>query len=1030
MFRYINEGSTYQDDGSTMGFVLNINEMYSKLDAWFCPAVSQLYKSGMEIANGTYDPTNKPDGFLNYKASDLIKYGKYNGGKTVDILSNFFFRANDDRLFGAGASYLAGLQSLNQKGLVLDLSKTFESTGTAADLENGTAGTAFHSNIFINEDNAIGNYYGRGLDATQQGVQWAVNALWLTDDDNNRLPYILFRDTNGVHLCGLYGAWDYDPAATGTKTPRKGFMAEAASADNNQTEPWSQGRQNIMLKALNLYMKTRNESLFDLSSEVKTYFTSNLDEIIIDMALEKVQRGNTDKSVIFDLSKVLDSGVTEDAFKSVLNNSTIFFLLQGTLTSYLEANKKLYGLVSTHITNSLLSRADATKAPQLAKNTTDNYKNGVATPMPYIGQYDRTGITGLNIDLYKGFLTFPITDLSIWINATGTSATPTYNNDPKTDAWASSFTKDTKNATSFLMAGNSTIVNAYKTIIDALNMTSAVLPSSSYANWSEHLNPKYSYNEDSATNAIGNGLYMAINKYLSGSQESNSIKLAAYKQDASGDNTIFAVAPSEDNYELGEIKNTGNFAGLRDAVASMMYSKKIYTSDTPLSFYDGISAGYTAETYRDEIERLGRLSIAQGATSSKASDDLISYWTFIDTLQYLIGSDGKYGKLMDYLQTSVMSYGVEADLVWVAEDNKDANPDFLNNDTVPNEFGWKSNYLGKYSYTYLPTKDATEDTYNNVSTYVDNSAYYEAAPLTYDTNQTILGMGFEGLATSSSSPAVLTSTLQNALFTDTYKSKVSLNADGLKDKHYGGWYKYGTLEKLTEYIGTLSSVADIQKIATNLGAANEDSDFTSYVVDVVKRTSFQDGDPEITAKLKLNDKEVAVGQALTPDVLKARLLGGEQTIENQKINYDRWGIASYKKMTGKQDIIDNLFTRFGGENGIAKELYDINSTRHAMRTTSDAATAGNYAKLMVIQLNNDDFKDVATLNKALTGSETDYTLLNYIAVQYAQQSSLQTQATNDVVKTILGDDNKVTVYDRRFNDKLGPTWVKNYKATN
>ena len=109
-----------------------------------------------------------------------------------------------------------------------------------------------------------------------------------------------------------------------------------------------------------------------------------------------------------------------------------------------------------------------------------------------------------------------------------------------------------------------------------------------------------------------------------------------------------------------------------------------------------------------------------------------------------------------------------------------------------------------------------------------------------------------------------------------------------------------------------------------------------------------------------------------------------------------------------------------------------------MPSTSDASTASQYARMMVIQLNYDDFQPATISGTEYTALENlcyalsgtlakkdaanfDTTLLNYIAVQYAQVSSLQNQATNDIVKTILGTDNKVTVYDRRLNDKLGPT---------
>ena len=52
-----------------------------------------------------------------------------------------------------------------------------------------------------------------------------------------------------------------------------------------------------------------------------------------------------------------------------------------------------------------------------------------------------------------------------------------------------------------------------------------------------------------------------------------------------------------------------------------------------------------------------------------------------------------------------------------------------------------------------------------------------------------------------------------------------------------------------------------------------------------------------------------------------------------------------------------------------------------------------------------------------------------IAVQYALTSSIKTQALQDVVNVIFKKE-KLSVFDRRFNDQLGQSWVKDWKPSN
>jgi len=74
-----------------------------------------------------------------------------------------------------------------------------------------------------------------------------VSALRLYDG-NTPLPYILIRDEiseGGVHIIGLNGAVCFD----NNGNAQSGYLASGANADNDNTQPFSQGRENILLKA-------------------------------------------------------------------------------------------------------------------------------------------------------------------------------------------------------------------------------------------------------------------------------------------------------------------------------------------------------------------------------------------------------------------------------------------------------------------------------------------------------------------------------------------------------------------------------------------------------------------------------------------------------------------------------------------------------------------------------------------------------------------------------------------------------------
>ena len=116
-----------------------------------------------------------------------------------------------------------------------------------------------------------------------------------------------------------------------------------------------------------------------------------------------------------------------------------------------------------------------------------------------------------------------------------------------------------------------------------------------------------------------------------------------------------------------------------------------------------------------------------------------------------------------------------------------------------------------------------------------------------------------------------------------------------------------------------------------------------------------------------------------------------------------------------------MFKRFGDSTSAAEvcDGDDVQNVVHTIKVSDDAAS-NDFARVMVIQLNSNDASSYNNLISALGGKNSDEAkiLLNMIAVQYALTSSIKTQALQDVVNVIFRKD-KLTVFDRRFNDQLG-----------
>ncbi len=973
--------SSFTDD-SDISMIVSANTAFTDLDQYFAGAVASLWNTSGAAASGLL-PYN-----IDYTIPDQQS--------DTDILSNFFFKSNDDRIFSTTSantltSLGENLASLAANGYVLNLADNFkyveDGNKSGGDLSTGVGSSTFHSLIFNPDSYYPFDYYGN-LDS-EGGVQFVVGGLRLLigDSSSNASPYVLIRDTYGVHLVAINGLETYD-SVNGFQS---GYLLQPASDDNNNTEPLSQERENYLLKAQ--YLAQQNGLMegsgIDIASAIKTYFESNMDDVIIMMAHDQTQ--DSEGNVIFDDSKLVQSA-DRDTLYDLISAGNAYFLLQLMVTDFNSANSKLLSDKITNVTNSLISRSDEFKG-----NNASNWSNCLSLAYPFTLENASSG----DSTILQNTTFYDVSKFALWVNlgSWNSSTTSDSNLNLGEDTWAGSV------GLTINFYGDNNSIESYKNeFVSALNTLAKndeitpYIEKSIPGSLSEHIYPEW---DD--TYFFANGIYMAMNAYGSQSDFANSVKLKAmekYAEDKLG------ITVNSENGMTPDFSSASD--AVKIAVTSLYYTDKLFTTSTPLSYYVSQSQ---AESFSNTSDYTDFLIDEYDKTfdnnfTSTASDDLVSLWTYIDAIAYLVDND--YANLMDQLQ-SVVNWGTEADIVWGTWDNNCNASAFNNNDsTLSQVYGWQNNYMGMYDNTYLGGSNSSTPT-----SYASNPAYYHYAPM----NSSTIGMGYMGLVTTNENTSNLTDQLKSALFTDTYKTKYTTS--GTTTSHLGGWVKYGNdINDLITYIqNNYSSVYDIQTLVTNLQSANNSQNFIQAVCNHVSQTTFGSDDPELACGY-------SAGESIPPEVLKGRLIGGTQTYNGVSVDYDSegWGLQWYEDNYGTE--VSNMFTRYGDSAGPV-ELWNGYDQSHAISDDDLGLT-----RLAVIQLNSNDVSDASTLQQALsTDSNVQQELMYLLAAQFAAKSNIQSRAISDVI-AVEYDGNKLTVFDRRLNDDLGATWVNDYQTTN
>ena len=986
-FSNIPNDKWYTDDSATQIIVQSSD--LSSLDAMFGGAAANLWA---DYSGNTGTGKFVSDKILKYDIHNLLS--DTNVEASTDILRNFFFRSNDSRLFNTDGSLTQLGTDLAACENKIDLNDLYESVGTAGKLENNGGNADFHSKIFRTQSPLFFDYYGDTN--LEGGVQWVVSALRLYDG-NKALPYVLIRDEMseaGIHIIGLNGATTFNKT---TGAEQNGYLSEPKDDTNDNTEPFSQGRENILLKAQYLWEKGKSSTTINLESKIEDFFKQddNMNDIIISMAKNKTTRENDNQAIIFNDDEMFNV-VRRDDFYNLISSGNDYFAAQSTISAIDSENKKLFDKKFTNVKNSITSRSDS-----LSKITKANYQNGMSTPYPFtFTEPDNYSSTGYICSL----VSFDINGIMAWEKGHIYDLESVLAD----DVWD-------KNEITFdevkLLKQN--YIDNITNMITAEQGIAPDIQTSGTAKYSEHI-----YNKWNKNNPLSVAVYAALESFGGSDSFSNNVKIKAMRNYISSCFPENSIVDSFDSFNgYASIKTQT----LKNAFVSYYETSKLLSLDKPLSMYQSFDSVSSISSYIDLVDNIFKTNLNRSYLDIDYSSDMYDYLLVLDALQYLVKDN--YANLINYLKNNVIRYGDDANIVWISEENTDCVPDFAVDqatikDEVNKNFSFQKNYYGQYSNTYF-NNSGSNDT---PSSYITNDAYYRSAPMptkgTGTNTEWVDAMGYVGLVTSSDTTSPITSAISDQIFKNAYYTKREIVDNNIVRK--GGWYKYIDFDTLISKIRICSGTKDVIDLIDNLADDLSESNFTNYVKAIASRSFYEESDPEVVAGT------AKIGDPVSVAVLKDRVIGDKDMYKHQDVS---WGLTTYK--SNHEALVNSMFQPFGNKDSVAEVCNgdDTQNIKHTIKTITDDE-AHNQARVMVLQLNSNDVSSYDNLFAALGGSSGGAeTLINLIAVQYAMNSSIKNLALQDVIKVNFNGE-KITVYDRRFNDKLGRVWVKDWKSTN
>ncbi len=436
-------------------------------------------------------------------------------------------------------------------------------------------------------------------------------------------------------------------------------------------------------------------------------------------------------------------------------------------------------------------------------------------------------------------------------------------------------------------------------------------------------------------------------------------------------------------------------------------SSSAITNDLPLSYYSS-SSTITKNELKNVINNAwsaNQYKSIETSGNQNYSSNAINYQLTLATLAWLTKDNNK--ELINRLQSDI-SKGVSAAIVWYEKDLIPFNASFNNQCSSANDFeniyGFNANYLGMYDKTYQETNmTGNEPTMNKSYIEMDNYYHYATMPYYLDQNGTLgtlnPAMNFLGIQTSRSSSQMDTQ-VSDIIFNKNnqhlYDSVSSLKEPTAGTNGEGSLYQYGSRSELINAIEPSQDISAIKSYALNIrNCIPNNEDFNS--------------------KINLIDqgKDEQGIDLVTPKQYKDILL---PLLEDTNI------------------IKDEMFKGFNFDDGQIGGV-EIKNKSGGAAVRIDGCT---YARAYMIQFCNRDLNSTGNdkyqkitehLIKIFGGQAAGENILKSIAVQYAMNSDVKSKAISDIIKEVFNS-KKINVYDRRFNDQLGQSWVADWKRTN
>lgn len=671
--------------------------------------------------------------------------------------SDNFSDSNIDIGLAAASSYMYGIlgsTSNVSSGIapiqitkLTNISKTITPTTADSDgLDLITKEFVSKSSIFPNATNKqvqlSSDYVTSLINPTGPLKSLSGNSLYtvdsflptLTSNGTNVLSdYIFIRDIDGVRAVAIDGDT---------------FINAATSLSDKQ-----QRSGDILLYHYLMNKGGYSDFDVDILSELKNFYTDNLNWLIVDYALS-----DTSTNKMFDWNSLpADISSAKDVLTSLINYVS--------LSSYV-SNPDTY----------------ANKMIQAKSSYASNYgidasKNGLASCWVYDNlSADDATYYDLNANItYNNILTS--------VESQQISRTT-----------GSTYLQDYQNLkTTYLTALNSYINNlslgAETSDFEGFKYSQYVLSNSVLINQTIQA---YADGDTSST----------MSTYIENNLISNYLGLN------NSSNTFFDV----NNYQFLD-PTYQNY--LNDGLANYFFDTTFNSQTNKWTEYTAnnsstSSSGTTSSNFEITESELNNYKKLLWVNSLANQDNLnsptyLSLLTVLYTVNYLMEND--FSNFLDYMQNKV-AYGTDTYLVWstyctnlINSAKYNATPSSITQSSLLDaSSSFLANVNNNYSFTYLGNNGESNGVNQNTNGSIFNDAtnYYN-----------VVGqkLGFYGIQTSSSN--TLPEDVSNALFTNGYKYLYSSSSDG-------SLYSYGSQQELISYINNLSTIDAVNSLITTL----------------------------------------------------------------------------------------------------------------------------------------------------------------------------------------------------------------------